>query len=70
MAAATIGFDEIFAQNLLSKNCFLLRPLFKGGYYLRAATNKDFTVDIRGLVMFWNLTENKQLSQEHQTKSG
>ena len=44
VAAATIGFDEIFAQNLLSKNCFLLRPLFKGGYYLRAATNKDFTV--------------------------
>ena len=44
VAAATIGFDEIFRQNLLSKNCFLLRPLFKGGYYLRAATNKDFTV--------------------------
>ena len=38
VAAATIGFDEIFRQNLLSKNCFLLRPLFKGGYYLRAAT--------------------------------
>ena len=43
-AAATIHFDEILVQNLLSKNCVLLRPLFKGGYYLRAATNKDFTV--------------------------
>ena len=48
VAAATIGFDLIFRQNLLSKNCFLLRPLFKGGYYLRAATNKDFTVNENG----------------------
>ena len=44
VAAATISFDEIFRQNVLSRNCFLLRPLFKGGYYSRAATNKDFTV--------------------------
>ena len=43
-AAATIHFDEILVQNLLSKNYVLLRLLFKGGYYLRAATNKDFTV--------------------------
>ena len=43
VAAATIEIDEFFAQNLLSKNCVLLRLLFKGGYYLRAATNKDFT---------------------------
>ena len=45
VAAATIDFDENFPQNLLSKNWFLLRLLFKGGYYLRAAINKDFTVD-------------------------
>ena len=51
MAAATIGFDEIFPQNLISKNYFLLRPLFKGGYYLRAATNKDFTVYFRFLAV-------------------
>ena len=43
-AAATIHFDEILVQNLLSKNYVLLRLLFKGGYYLRAATNNDFTV--------------------------
>ena len=45
-AAATIHFDEILVQNLLSKNYVLLRLLFKGGYYLRAATNNDFTVHI------------------------
>ena len=43
-AAATIHFDEILVQNLLSKNYVLLRLLFKGGYYLRAATNNDFKV--------------------------
>ena len=36
---------QFFALNLiLSKNCVLLWLLFKGGYYLRAATNKDFSV--------------------------
>ena len=44
VAAATIEIDDFLAQNLLSKNYVLLRLLFKGGYYLRAATNKDFTV--------------------------
>ena len=44
VAAATIDFDEVLVQILLNKNCVLLRPLFKGGYYLRAATIKDFTV--------------------------
>ena len=53
VAAATIEIDEFFAQNLLSKNCVLLRLLFKGGYYLRAATNKDFTVD--GIPRFMKL---------------
>ena len=43
-AAATIHFGEILVQILLSKNYVLLRLLFKGGYYLRAATNNDFTV--------------------------
>ena len=43
-AAATIHFDEILVQNLLSKNYVLSRLLFKGDYYLRAATNNDFTV--------------------------
>ena len=33
VATATIDFDDL-----------LLRPLFEGGYYLRAATNNDFTV--------------------------
>ena len=51
VAAATIDFDEILVQILLSKNCVLLRPLFKGGYYLRAATNKDFTVYFRFLAV-------------------
>ena len=44
VAAATIEIDEFLAQNLLSKNYVLLWLLFKGGYYLRAATNNDFTV--------------------------
>ena len=43
-AAASNYFDEIFAQNLLSKNCILLRLLFEGGFYLRAASNTGFTV--------------------------
>ena len=43
-AAATIHFDEILVKNLLSKICVLLQLLFKGGYYLSAATNNDFTV--------------------------
>ena len=32
-AAASIHFDEIFAQNLLSKKFILLRLLFEGGFY-------------------------------------
>ena len=43
-AAVSNYFDEIFAQNLLSKNCILLRLLFEGGFYLRAASNTDDTV--------------------------
>ena len=43
-AAASNFFDEILAQNLLGKNCVLLRLLFKGGFYLRAASNKGNTV--------------------------
>ena len=35
-AAASNYFDEIFAQDLLSKNCVLLRLLLKGGFYFRA----------------------------------
>ena len=38
-AAASNFFDEILVQNLLSKNCVLLRLLFEGGLYLRAASN-------------------------------
>ena len=72
MAAATIGFDEIFPQNLLSKNCFLLRPLFKGGYYLRAATNKDFTV-LHSLEPYTKYSSIAGISQfyifEHQVRS-
>ena len=37
-------FDEILAQNLLSKNCVLVCLLFKGSFYLRAASNKGSTV--------------------------
>ena len=44
VAAATIEIDKFLAQNLLSKIWALLRVLFKGGYHLRVATNKDFTV--------------------------
>ena len=47
VAAATIKIGNFLAQNLLSKIWVLLRLLFKGGYYLRAATNKDFTVGQR-----------------------
>ena len=43
-AAASNSFEEILAQNLLSKNWVLLRLLFKGGFYLRAASNKGSTV--------------------------
>ena len=32
-AALLFNFDEILAQNLLSKNYVLLRLLFEGGYY-------------------------------------
>ena len=49
-AAASNNFDEIFAQNLLSKNCILLRLLFEGGFYLRAASNTGFTVINQGLL--------------------
>ena len=56
-AAASNYFDEIFAQNLLSKNCILLRLLFEGGFYLRAASNTGFTVgfyynDDEGFFLF------------------
>ena len=43
-AAASIHFDGIFAQNLLSKIWVLLRLLFEGGFYLRAASNNVVTV--------------------------
>ena len=33
--AASINFDEIFAQNLLSKKFILLRLLFEGGFYFK-----------------------------------
>ena len=44
VAAATTKIGNFLAQYLLSKICVLLRLPFKGGYYSRAATNKDFTV--------------------------
>ena len=44
VAAASNHFDEIFDQNLLSKKWILLRLLFEGGFYLRAASNTDDTV--------------------------
>ena len=44
VAAASNHFDEIFDQNLLSKKWILLRLLFEGGFYLRAASNTGFTV--------------------------
>jgi len=60
-AAATIHFDEILVQNLLSKNYVLLRLLFKGGYYLRAATNNDFTVfSIVNIRQFYHVAKNKK----------
>ena len=37
-------FHEIFGQDLLSKKWVLLRLLFEGGFYLRAASNTGFTV--------------------------
>ena len=43
-AAASNYFDEILDQILLSKKCVLLRLLFEGGFYLRAASNTEFTV--------------------------
>ena len=46
VAAASNHFDEIFDQNLLSKKWILLRLLFEGGFYLRAASNTDYTVII------------------------
>ena len=45
-AAASNYFDIIFDQILLSKKCVLLRLLFEGGFYLRAASNTDDTVNI------------------------
>ena len=44
VAAASNHFDEIFDQNLLSKKWILLRLLFEGGFYLRAASNNVVTV--------------------------
>ena len=43
-AAASNHFDVIFGHNLLSKKSVLLRLLFEGGFYLRAASNTDDTV--------------------------
>ena len=43
-AAASIYFDVILEQILLSKKCVLLRLLFEGGFYSRAASNTDDTV--------------------------
>ena len=43
-AAASNHFDEFFGQNLLGKKLGLLRLLFEGGFYLRAASNTDDTV--------------------------
>ena len=43
-AAASNYFDEFFAQNLLSKKCILVRLLFEGGFYSRAASNNGNTV--------------------------
>ena len=43
-AAASNYFDVILDQILLSKKCVLLRLLFEGGFYLRAASNTEFTV--------------------------
>ena len=43
-AAASNYFHEIFGQDLLSKKWVLLRLLFEGGFYLRAASNTGFTV--------------------------
>ena len=45
VAVASNHFDEIFYQNLLSKKWILLRLLFEGGFYLRAASNTDDTVN-------------------------
>ena len=44
--AASILFDRIFAQNLLNKKFILLRLLFEGGFYERAASNIEVTVFI------------------------
>ena len=41
---ASNHFDKFFGQNLLSKKLGLLRLLFEGGFYLRAASNTDDTV--------------------------
>ena len=43
-AAASDYFDVILDQILLSKKCVLLWLLFEGGFYLRAASNTEFTV--------------------------
>ena len=43
-AAASNYFDVILDQILLSKKCVLLRLLFEGGFYLRAASYTEFTV--------------------------
>ena len=45
-AAASNYFGNFFGQNLLSKNCVLLRLLFEGGFYLRAASISEFTVNV------------------------
>ena len=52
-AAASNYFDDFFGQNLLSKNCVLLRLLFEGGFYLRAASNTDDTVYGESFIFNW-----------------
>ena len=51
VAASSNHFDRIFDQNLLSKKWILLRVLFEGGFYLRAASNTDDTVHTFSLYL-------------------
>ena len=60
-ATASNYSDEFFAQHLLSKKCILVRLLFEGGFYSRAASNNGNTVVwiLKGyckeLICFWDL---------------
>ena len=72
-AAASNSFDGILAHVLLSKNWVLLRFLFKGGFYLRAASNKGSTVSyifkIKLKVGKWQDVWNYLISNESCKKS-